>query len=1354
MHSIRSQRATFAAALLASTILVSAGALAQSVSWNGIGDGENWEDPLNWTTELTPEPTDDALIQSGAPTVNYQSLNTVQSLIIEGQGGNETFFNHTSNTLDITGGLTIGVNESAQYSIGGSGSSLAVGGDLILGQNSGSTGTFNISGFDGDTVSVAGTIVVGDAGNGFFNHNDPNSASQVTAAHIVIGRQAGGFGQYTLGNLAALADDLIVGDAGAGTFDNNGGSHTVTGNLILGNQVTGDGTYNLTSGGQLTVSDDGSGNMSLIVGNEGTGTFNHTSGSAQVDGDVIVASQAGSTGTYTLNDGSLNVNGGTKIGLGGTGTFTQDGAGTTHTTSFLDLGGGFSGEMGTGTYNLVSGTLSAGGAGIGVNNIGTFNHSGGTFNVGDILLGNAGGGGGNSQGYYNLSGTGVLNANNVLVSGFGYGEVNQSGGTANIADTLLIASAEATGGTPPREGHYNLSGGDLNTGTTIVGGAENGFTVGPGPLGFFNQTGGVHNTDNLIVGEGGTQFGGQGQYVLDAGALNVLHDARLGSAGIGVAANGTFTQNGGSVTIGAIGETGGTLFIGSGNGVGTYNMNGGTLTANQGIDPHIYVSEGGTGAFNQTGGDVDGGFVHVGTLGSGTGVYTMSGGTLDAFSLGIGSAGATGTFTIAPGAPDPQVTLGDLFISGDGTNLGSGLFDMQAGSLTVTNNAIVGDISSGAQFKQSGGTAFIGGNLIVGNNGGVDGTYDITGGSLQAASQILVGSQVGSTGNFNQTGGAVITGALRVGLDGTGTYTQDAGTVNAAGTGGLVVGSGPFGNGTYNLNGGGLFTDDSQIGFNSVGTFNHSGGTHNASLLSLGQNGGTGAYNLSGTGDLDTGTTHIGGGTLATQGMFTQTGGTHDTAELQIAVGNGSFGTYQLDAGTVGVTGNMYVGFGGTGQFTQTGGTIDTGTAGGGNGTIVGLLGNGTYDQSGGTHNAGRLVLGQQGAGVGTYNLTGGTLNDDAIIGDFGTGTQNTSGGTHNVTGNMVLGNNTGSTGTYNLSNAGTLAVTGNIEVGKDGAGHYNQSGGTATVGGQVTVKSGTGTGEANLSGGTLQAATLVNNDTVALSGTALTANVTNAGTFGYTGGSLTGNVTNSGAFNISGAGTRTVDGQFSNQAGGTVKVTDTTAVYTGLFTNAGAYQSDPATNVFLAGLTVGPTGTFTGGAGDVFEIHGNFINGSTDNTGWDTDAASLDLLFDGAGSNAYQLALAGIDLGQSAVGLNDNFSFFDVFVEIGLDDTLLINDGNGGNNAAFYVHEFLIDLADLLSITSDFNIYYDATLAANAYLGCQAHDFGAGGGQLLAYNPGVCVVAPAPEPGALPLMAGGLGSLAALVWLRRRRRI
>jgi hypothetical protein len=1340
-------------------------AVAQTV-WQGPDLGD-WQDGANWSTTTEPGSGEDVqlTVDGASQTVDYNPSGafTYNTLQIDGTSGGSMYLRHTtsSETLATVGNLTVGVLGTGELSLQGT-TATTVGDDLVLGQTLGSSGTLEINtyaaGIDNATLSIGRDLIVGQGGVGHVEHGitDTSNPGITVNGGIIVGQLFGSQGSYHLYNntggaaAATFVDDLIVGDNGTGSFVNDNTSHAVVGDLLIGNQVNGKGTYAVINGGTTTVTG------ATVVGVAGQGRFLNENSTHETD-TLVIGRDAGSTGHYKLDNGTLTVAGDTRVGGEGTGTFTH--LSGTHTTNGALLLGG---DLGNGTYNLSGGTLNVNSAtiGDGFDAVGTFNHSAGTFNVtGELSLGHTGSSN-NAEGYYNLSGTGILNADSMRVSVFGYGEVNQSGGTANITNTLLIGSAEAFGGTPPREGHYNLSDGTLNTGTTIVGGGENGFLVGPGPLGFFNQTGGAHNTTDLIVGQGGTQFGGQGQYDIGTGNLNVAHDMRVGEAGLGAGSTGVVNQTGGGVTIGTLAQPGGSLFLGSGNGTGTYNISDGTLDVTQGNDPHIYVSEGGTGSFNQTGGDVDAGFVHVGTLGAGTGTYTMSGGTLDAGTLLIGSAGATGAFTMAPNPgvdPDPQVTAGGLFISGDGTNLGSGLFDMQAGSLTVTFDAIVGDISSGAQFKQSGGTHMVGnavtlGDLILGNASGVTGTYDLSGASsaLNVFDTIVLGNVASSTGIFNQDDGAVTAMSMLVGASGAGTYTQNGGSVDLAGGLGLLISSTATGDGAYELKSGTLTTNATNVGYANAGTFTQSGGTHNAGALNLGDNGGKGEYSLT-NGDLITTVTRLDGVDLAHEGLFQQTGGTHTTNNLEIAVGNAEFGRYELGGtGILDVSATLYVGFGGTGVFNQTGGTATSNT------TIVGLgvLSNGTYNQSDGTHNAGQLTVGQLAGAIGVYNMTGGTLNDSAVIGDAGIGTFNLSNGNHNVVGDLTLGNQSTGDGTYNLSATGALDVTGNVIVGKDGAGHYNQSGGTATVAGQVTVKSGTGTGEANLSGGTLQAATLVNNDTVALSGTALTANVTNTGTFGYTGGSLTGNVNNSGNFNISGAGTRTVDGSFSNQAGGTVKVTDTTAVYTGLFTNAGSYQSDPAHNTFLSGLTVDPTGTVTGGLGDVFEIHGNFLNHSTQNTLWDTDAASLDLFFDGAGSNAYQLALAGIDLGQSDTGLTNNFSFFDVFVEIDIDDTLLITDGNGGNNAAFYVHEFLIDLADLAFITSAFNIYYDATLAANAYLGCQAHAFGAGGGQLLAYNPNVCgPVVDADEPNSLPLYAAALMFLFGMPVVRRVRR-
>ncbi len=64
----------------------------------------------------------------------------------------------------------------------------------------------------------------------------------------------------------------------------------------------------------------------------------------------------------------------------------------------------------------------------------------------------------------------------------------------------------------------------------------------------------------------------------------------------------------------------------------------------------------------------------------------------------------------------------------------------------------------------------------------------------------------------------------------------------------------------------------------------------------------------------------------------------------------------------------------------------------------------------------------------------------------------------------LYLGNNWGSSGSYNLSGSGVLSA-GYEHVGQSGMGTFNQSGGTNTVTGQLTFA---GTGTYNLTGGVL----------------------------------------------------------------------------------------------------------------------------------------------------------------------------------------------------------------------------------------------------------------------------------------------
>jgi hypothetical protein len=164
-----------------------------------------------------------------------------------------------------------------------------------------------------------------------------------------------------------------------------------------------------------------------------------------------------------------------------------------------------------------------------------------------------------------------------------------------------------------------------------------------------------------------------------------------------------------------------------------------------------------------------------------------------------------------------------------------------------------------------------------------------------------------------------------------------------------------------------------------------------------------------------------------------------------------------------------YIGFAGTGSFTQAGGNnkvkyaLWLGYTGSGNGTYklqtgnletendeyVGYSGTGSFTQTGGNHLVTKkLTLALNPGSSGTYNLQGGNLKvgTDEVIGYSGTGTFTQSSSNHTVTKKLTLALNPGSSGTYNLQN-GNLSAYDEI-VGNGGTGTFTQ-----TFGGNLVTK-------------------------------------------------------------------------------------------------------------------------------------------------------------------------------------------------------------------------------------------------------------------------------------------------------------
>lgn len=489
-----------------------------------------------------------------------------------------------------------------------------------------------------------------------------------------------------------------------------------------------------------------------------------------------------------------------------------------------------------------------------------------------------------------------------------------------------------------------------------------------------------------------------------------------------------------------------------------------------------------------------------------------------------------GDWTVTYDYAGSDIDLADLWIGHHGATGSMSFF--QAGFRLSSTQEVV-SATKPTSHVQTGGTNLTG-LLIVANPSGEVGAYDIGGGLLSNSGNIFVGNS--GTGTFNHSGGTVTTSYLGLGQasGGAGTYTMSGGALNA----GQVV-----------------------VGTQGIGIFNHSGGTHTVSGLLTIQGGSSNAYTLSGgrlagnvsnagtfnfndgtfDGNFNNSGTFVGSISLSTTKGFTNTGNVNFGINLLIITSASPGASYIQSAGTL-VARELHFGWNpsDTGVGSMSGGRLDLGDA------YVGGGGNGTFTQSGGTNSiAGYLMVGDNPTGNGVYNLSGGVISASEIYpGRFGNGVFNHSGGSVSITGGgLRIGwGSAGSpaVGTYSLSNTASLATT--VEtVGEYGSGTFNQTGGTHSVSGTMTLGAfASGTGTVNLSGGTLTTANTVlgpgaatfnhsggthtisglldikagSNKVYTLSGTGrLVGNVSNACTFNLNGGVLDGTVNNSGTF-------------------------------------------------------------------------------------------------------------------------------------------------------------------------------------------------------------------------------------------------
>ena len=402
------------------------------------------------------------------------------------------------------------------------------------------------------TKTGLGTLTYGGATtNNHLSAGDGAAAYVVAGGKVVLNGASGQTnkinGETWLGNGIGTTGELDVINGAVLNADNWFviGVQGATGTLSVTNS-----TINHTANGDFIVGADNSSSVGVVnlvnsmlnqnvnyesIGTGGAnGTLNQIGGTNAVAYRLNVGSQAGSTGSYNLNGGTVSVGNDFGVGVtGATGTMTlSSNAVFNQTGGWSYIGGNFdSPHSGTATLTLKDNSTMT---------------TAGNFYVG--LWG--------AVGILNISNNATLNKNGGGVFDVGdfNGTVNQSGGTNTTGGELWVGDI----GT----GTYNLSGGVLSINSWFAIGRDNGSGTVNMTGGTITKTGG----GNVEIGS----FGGNphsGTFNLSGGVFDI--QSGIIAMGIDVAV-GTLNLNGGTLKTSQITKQNGTANV---------NFNGGTLTA-------------------------------------------------------------------------------------------------------------------------------------------------------------------------------------------------------------------------------------------------------------------------------------------------------------------------------------------------------------------------------------------------------------------------------------------------------------------------------------------------------------------------------------------------------------------------------------------------------------------------------------------------------------------------------------------------------------------------------------------------------------------------------------------------------
>lgn len=849
-------------------------AQAQKTWVGGVG---SFYEGTNWSGGTVPESFDSIVIDNGG---TVQSSDAVDVSEVSIGGGSTYAVLSGSNSYFTPDAVYLGTGGSGTLTVG-SQALAAPASDLYLGYVSNATGVVSM---DGGYLSPF-TTYVGYQGIGTMTLEN-GSTLQSTVGYV--GYLAGSTGLVQLSDSTWKAEDeglpvdITVGFQGEGEIQaTNSEISALT--LTLGSQAGSSGTVTM-NGGTMTIQE------AITVGNSATGTLALTNGAVVSSDGLTVAALAGSTGSLSVYGSTLTNASDLYVGLNGNGTLTASNSQIDATTLFVarNLGVTASATVSGGVMNLTD-DLHVGSGGSG-----TF-----TLDSGGILhtdIANVAFEAG-STGELNVLGGVWTNTRAIFVGVSGDGTLNLGDGGTIESESGYIA--QDPGGT----GAVNISGGAswTMTNTLVVGVKGHGqFAVSGG-----GQVSSVWSQVGLDPGSGGS-------VTLSNGSWTTTETLT-----IGVEADGSFTAVAGSdVTAGAIEIAASDFVTGSfrmtNSTLSTVNLIAGSGTATAELSGVQMKLLGGSevidtlliDGFSPGNVVVGGGGLTVDTQGGNAQIASELTGTGSLTKTGAGRLRLTTANTYGGGT---FVEGGVLELTGN-SNLGAGDIALGTGELRAhTNSTLAGDLDGGIQ--------------LISVAAGQTGTFSAADGQtltlvpldflLVAGSTMQVGS-AGNTGNvvFAPTGAAALTadsainvaaGTLTAGNNELGFMTSIAASTTVA--------SGATLDFADHLSTGGI---NALFGAGTVNT-----GTNTATVLTV--NSGDFAGDIAGGGAL----VKESSGTLTLSGQSAFTGGTTVNAGTLLVDGDLSFGLGEVTVNTGGTLGGSGI----VGTITLNGGALAPGSS-------------------------------------------------------------------------------------------------------------------------------------------------------------------------------------------------------------------------------------------------------------------------------------------------------------------------------------------------------------------------------------------------------------------------------------------